>query len=629
LYRPVLQQEIPKITDPFDTEGYANQWWAEQWRRIKNGWVAPDGQYITGYQYFGINFVKAAIFDPVTGEPSGTPTDLYYFDDDRTLLFEPIWRNAGHGLIKQKRDLAVIKARDKHFSFVHMVCNLYDFVISGWNMMYATPEDKELDRYRTRLKVAYKFLPDELKGCDVSTEGNYKDKLMPDNEGEFGYPEIVDGKKITRNFIQFIPVGKKVQGNKVRGSRISRITIDEMGAFQPKFLAMLLGSAEKSMASGAKKVGHVIGGGTSDKVNSESEDFENYYKKMHPSVGDKIFIRGCDMYVGEDEKGVPFTNMKTGKTDKERATRDILKRREIAKQSGDKYKLSMIIQETPLYEEEIFTAGSESVYDEEKIRDAIHNIAVKELSSKLRRGDIEEVKDIEGVPTGELTWVDRPDGKCLVLNDYLLSRESENFKGLHVGGIDDYYKDKADFSDSKGCMIVYRRSHHNVKFGDMPILIYLDRPRARRLFVDYCKRITRFTQCMTLIELIGQNHGMANEYIEAGLDDYLLWVGDKPGIEVKERQIADMTLLCEKWFDAGLHMNVPFAILFEDGLKRWRVQGKNTDIGSAWHVVLVALDLMRFDAVEEERKRKNTAALAAAAAGKSSKDWMRLPFMRR
>ena len=579
LYRPVLHQKIPdapKFDSPDFEDSYEYVWWKEQKRRCKYGWVAPDGQYLTPWQYFGLNFVKLDFFDNDGTRQVSQP--IMYFEQDRHTI-EFIYKNRqvvfGTGQTKLAKDIAAVKARGMHWTYNAVVIMMQKFIIEGENMAYVSPEDGMTAEFKQLFLSGIRNLHPFWKPV----------KLSPDNVDKVGYGKIDPdtGEVVTRNYMLFKAVSKPELVGCLRSLRLSFVWVDEAGRFKFDYLSKFLTASKDTCGLGTQKFGQMVIGGTSDKVGNASMDFEDFYfdNKIKSKVS--FFIPCQNMYLG-------LVDMKTGKCNKDEAVKRILADREEVKH--DKLKLAMLKQERPMFVEECFLSANDSIYDNEKIGSAIEHIVMNGLESEYMRVTLEWERNINKKKTGKITLKEDVNGKWLIHKEAL---PQSQYKFLDVAGIDDYMKDgEAKYSDSQGCMVVYRQPHHRIELSDLPICVYLDRPRLRSIFQDNCLKTAAFYGCKVLIELVDLT--MARKFEESGYQENILYVNKKPGIEQSDKTIAEQTRLVEKWFEKDRHLNCTMRQIFE-ALKIWR--RKNTDIGSSFHLAMQAMDIMRGDATEE------------------------------
>lgn len=121
------------------------QYWEQETNRCLNGYVAPDGDAITGYHYFYLNY-----------SPIMKIEEVEYIDKygnkrtrrERILAFPDFWSgdyyyfNAIEQAEEEGKHMAVLKARQKGFSFkgASMLVRNYELIPGSKNFAVASEQ---------------------------------------------------------------------------------------------------------------------------------------------------------------------------------------------------------------------------------------------------------------------------------------------------------------------------------------------------------------------------------------------------------------------------------------------------------------------------------------------------------
>ena len=121
------------------------QFWEQETNRCLNGYVAPDGDAITGYHYFYLNY------SPIMKIEEVEYTDKFgnkRTRRERILAFPDFWSgdyyyfNAIEQAEEEGKHMAVLKARQKGFSFkgASMLVRNYELIPGSKNFAVASEQ---------------------------------------------------------------------------------------------------------------------------------------------------------------------------------------------------------------------------------------------------------------------------------------------------------------------------------------------------------------------------------------------------------------------------------------------------------------------------------------------------------
>lgn len=581
---------MPAIGSGMESEEY--QFWYEQKRRCTVGWTAPNGVWLNPILYFHLNFVRFPIIDK-KGRQSGASNALYFKQDHET--FDAFYYNRQLDEDIPANDIVATKSRGVHWSF-----NMASYL--AWTLLITQESGAYIGPDEATVKDFHLF----FSGVLLNIHPAFKPvKYEPNNADIIGYGvQELSGEIGTRNRIYFADVTRPKSIGALRGKRLYVVAVDEAGRYQKDYLSRFVGATRFCVELQGVKWGHMIIGGTSDKITNESADYENmYFERKVRKVS--YFIPGDSMYL-------KYFDEHTGECDREKARTDILKERAELEAAGDRIKLHEFIQEVPLEDWECFQSPTVSGYNAAMLDAQLYRIRTEFRDALWKRGRLEFIRDLAGKKTRRVEFI--PDDRGLwLLHDY--GHPQDEYKNLDFAATDDYYKDQAEYSDSLGAMIVWRGEHYNVEYSDAPVCIFLGRPQTKsKLYAEFLKGLIYFGGIEVLIENNDESFAL---YLEKeGWGNLVRWVNGKRGVKPSDKLISEMTGLCEDYIESEAFMKCD-SILIIEALKKWRASAKtNTDIGSAFHTLLLFRDILKSERTRRRQQTEEAPAKPALTWGK-------------
>jgi len=575
-YRPVVKEGCRPIPIQSSPTFYADrEWWDEQVRRCMFGWIAPDGVFINPIYYFFLNFIFVDIFDEVNKDQGWK--NPYYRDGDKAY-FDEVYNNQ-YKIVGDKhinaKDLIVAKGRRKGWSTSEWGIEIWWLIFrQERNTLRAYANEDQLKKERPTLEKMYELLHPFWK---LNKDGIPTELIMTNNENLVqGYK--IGGTKIPINKIMLTVVDAK--GTGARGESIEKITIIEAGTHDK--LAPFIGASQDTLKQGIYKFGMILCGGTSDSINNKSTDYKTLFFNAKRNNFRSVFTAANVCYQG-------CIDYYTGESKRDMAKSIILEERD--RRKHDQKSLAMFIQENPLNVYESFIPSTDSEYDKVKIDQQLHYIFENGMDDLWIKGKFERMRDISGEYTDKVIFKETTSGNWMMLKGHGLPDDS--IENLYVIGIDDVYKDKAPHSDSQNAVVVYKRDTTYAKPGelyDLPVCFYLGRhPSRKGDWKEFRDCIDFYSNCKVMFEHNDSSGfiGYAREY---GLINRFIYVKGEIGIRVSDQSIADMTYQAINYFDEDRHLRVFHSALI-DSFNRWRAE--NSDIASAFHLVLLALSLLK------------------------------------
>lgn len=577
-YRPVTKlARLPDV--PRQRGDRSWEWWREQISRCRKGWVAPDGHYLNGYQYFYLNFMQIPIQDKENAIAEWRQP--YFRDNDETIM-SILWRNTSrklaNGTTTNARNHVEAKCRSIGWTQISLLgVAMHTFIFRpdrAIGMGYSDDEVIDIERLWfqeswARLPLIFRIWKGQILEPQYNNKGNFtvgwKD---PDN------PKIVR----EHNNVQFKIVAEKA--GVFKGQRLNLIVAIEAGKWKGESLKNFYNENLDCLEMGDYKWGMFLIGGTSNVIINKSTNYKDIYFNYQAYNATRHFTPKSMVLTG-------FIDMRTGISDQVGAMAHILAVRK--SKEGDAHTYQQYIIENPLTDLEAFTPNESFAYDTARLQTQIAFVETQGFNTLWRRGRIDYERDHSGVPTKRLKFFEDPTGKWLVNLEGLPNRR---YKNLYVAGFDDTYKgaeeDKLRAQDSRNCMVIYcQPTIQPIAKSDMPVAIFLHQTPDMDDIYEDCLNGLRFWdvgQC-----LYEYNHDGFVKYLrDAGESRRLFWVGNKPGLVVKGKVKTELTFLGHTYFKEMRYQNITSVEI----LKALLVWGgkSNTDIGSAFHLVLYLLD---------------------------------------
>lgn len=350
---------------PRGTSDYI-KYWDEETKRCLDGYTAEDGEYITGYHYFYLNYspiytvkvkdyidrygVKRQRRERSFGFPSFWDYDAYYFYgiEDAELVGQ---------------HMAVMKARKKGYSFkgASMLVRNYEFIPGSKNFAIAS-EQKFLigDGLLTKAWQIMDFVDkntawakQRLKSTAMERTSGFKVKDEFGKETEQGYQSSIIG------------ITLKNDPERIRGTRGKLFLWEEAGKFENLQEAWSIARASLELDDGttfgAMQIMYGTGGTEGAAFDGLKDAFyhpSSYNIYEFPNIWDEDVDENskCAFFVpqwanmeGFDEDGNQKYMDKDGNSLRDIAVRECVKQRKIVQEGkGDQQLLDRYVAERPL-----------------------------------------------------------------------------------------------------------------------------------------------------------------------------------------------------------------------------------------------------------------------------------------
>lgn len=505
---------------PRGTTDY-NKYWEQETDRCLNGYTAPDGEGITGYNYFYLNYspimrLKEEEYTDREGNlrkrrqrilefPSFWDYDYYYF-----CAIEQAELEGKH--------MAVLKCRQRGYSFKggSMLVRNYMLIPGSKNFAIAS-EQKFLicDGLLTKAWQIMDFL-------DKHTAWAKQRLVSTRMERTSGY-KITDefGKQTEQGYLSSITgITLKNDPERVRGTRAKLVLWEEGGKFPSLLDAWRIEQPSVETDDG-KAFGLMIAFGTGGTEGASFEGLKELFYKpksynvlSFPNIWDEgrentecaFFVPAYSNLESFDDDGNQVYMDKDGNSYKEKAIQNLIDQRNKVKDGGaSQQSIDRFISERPIRPAEAVLELGKNIFPRKLLMDQLTRIRTnKKLQSMKHIVDLEwdgngQVKATEK-PSGDITNYplkkgDKPHGS-VVIWEYPVKDPP---LGLYIGGCDPYDHDDS-FTNSLGSTFIFKRVRAGEAWTDVIVAEYSGRPDTAEEYYENVRKLLTFYNARLLFE---------------------------------------------------------------------------------------------------------------------------------
>lgn len=505
---------------PRGTTDY-NKYWEQETDRCLNGYTAPDGEGITGYNYFYLNYspimrLKEEEYTDREGNlrkrrqrilefPSFWDYDYYYF-----CAIEQAELEGKH--------MAVLKCRQRGYSFKggSMLVRNYMLIPGSKNFAIAS-EQKFLigDGLLTKAWQIMDFL-------DKHTAWAKQRLVSTRMERTSGY-KITDefGKQTEQGYLSSITgITLKNDPERVRGTRAKLVLWEEGGKFPSLLDAWRIEQPSVETDDG-KAFGLMIAFGTGGTEGASFEGLKELFYKpksynvlSFPNIWDEgrentecaFFVPAYSNLESFDDDGNQVYMDRDGNSYKEKAIENLIDQRNKVKDGGaSQQSIDRFISERPIRPTEAVLELGKNIFPRKLLMDQLTRIRTnKKLQSMKHIVDLEwdgngQVKATEK-PSGDITNYplkkgDKPHGS-VVIWEYPVKDPPH---GLYIGGCDPYDHDDS-FTNSLGSTFIFKRVRAGEAWTDVIVAEYSGRPDTAEEYYENVRKLLTFYNARLLFE---------------------------------------------------------------------------------------------------------------------------------
>ena len=505
---------------PVGTTDY-NKYWEQETDRCKNGYIAPDGEGITGYNYFYLNY--SPIFKLVETEYTDRNGDLRK-RRERILQFPSFWDYdyyyfcAIEEAEQQGKHMAVLKSRQRGYSFkgASMLVRNYMLIPGSKNFAVAS-EQKFLigDGLLTKAWQIMDFL-------DQHTAWAKQRLVSTRMERVSGY-KVTDefGKQTERGYLSsIVGITLKNDPERIRGTRGKLVLWEEGGKFPDLLDAWRIEQPSVETDDGVA-FGLMIAFGTGGTIGASFEGLKELFYKPNannvlafPNIWDDgmentecgFFVPAYSNLESFDDDGNQRFMDKDGNSLKELAIQNLIEQRNKIKDGGaSQQSIDRFISERPMKPAEAVLELGKNIFPRKLLMDQLTRIRTnKKLQSMKHIVDLEwdgngQVKATEK-PSGDITNYplkkgDKPHGS-VVIWEYPVKDPP---LGLYIGGCDPYDHDDS-FTNSLGSTFIFKRVRAGEAWTDVIVAEYSGRPDTAEEYYENVRKLLTFYNARLLFE---------------------------------------------------------------------------------------------------------------------------------
>ena len=555
-------------------------YWDRETERCINGFTAEDGEYITGYHYFYLNYspiytIKAEQYTDRRGNKRTRRI--------RSLSFPSFWDYDAYYYytIEAAEDvgkhLAVLKCRKRGYSFkgASMLVRNYELIPGSKNFAVAS-EQKYLigDGLLTKAWAIMDFCDrntawakQRLKSTNMERTSGFKIKDEFGKETEDGYMSSIIG------------ITLKNDAERIRGTRGKLILWEEAGKFADIKEAWSIARSSLESDDGVA-FGTQIAFGTGG---TEGVDFEglkdmffhpdSYNIYSQPNIWDDnaeetncgFFCPQWSNMEGFDEKGNQIFMDKDGNSLRELSIKECVKqRKEVQDGRGDQQLLDRFIAERPLKPAEAVLELGGNIFPRKQLLDQLNRLRTNIKLQNMKHvvdlswdgdGKVKATEKKSGdITTYPLKSGEKPEGSVVIWEYPIINPPY----GLYIAGLDPYDQNESG-TNSLGSIIIYKRFKAGEAWTDTIVAEYSGRPGTADEYYENVRKLLIFynARCLYENEKIGIYQHFVNKHC-----DYLL--ADQPD-KVIAQIFRDSRVNRKK----GCHMTKQVRQFAEEKINEW------------------------------------------------------------
>lgn len=560
------------------------KYWDEEMQRCIYGYTADDGDFITGYNYFYLNFcpITRISYKKVKnrkGIEEFQPVSDHSFPD--FFDYDYFYFTAIEEAEEKGKHICLLKSRRKGFSLKGgaMACRNFYLIPNSKSYVYASNK-----QYLTDDGILTKAW-DYMDFIDKNTAWGKKRSIntqMHRRAGFFSKDEY--GNVVELGYkSEIIGVTLKDNPDVVRGKRAKLILFEEAGSFSELGAAWQI--ARPSVEQGSVTFGTMICWGTGGDEGSAFETLKDmfYNPQGYNCLGfhniwdefgsDKPCGFFCPQYTNlddRDENGNRIYMDVDGNTLTRPAMEKILSdRKQVVDNATNAAAIDRYIAERPITPAEAMLEFNGNIFPKKELQEQLAKIRTNKKLSNHK-----QVGDLVWEPNGSLKWVPKKQGD---ITHFPLKKEDDPTgaiviwehpvqdapHGLYILGVDPYDHDQSG-TNSLGSTFVYKRFQGFEEYYDIIVAEYTGRPNSAEEYYENLRKLAIYYNGKVMYE--NERKGLF-PYFTTKHCDYLL--ADQPDI------INDVVGNSKVQRKKGCHMNKQIKQWGEGLIKDWLNEEKS------------------------------------------------------
>lgn len=505
---------------PRETTDY-NNYWDQETERCLNGYTAPDGDYITGYHYFYLNYSPIMKLEEVkyTDRNGNVRTRR-----ERILDFPRFWDydyyyyNAIEEAEDQGKHMSVLKSRQRGYSFkgASMLVRNYELIPGSKNFAVAS-EQKFLigDGLLTKAWQIMDFI-------DKHTDWAKQRLVSTRMERVAGY-KVTDefGKQTEQGYMSSITgITLKNDPERIRGTRGKLVLWEEGGKFPGLSDAWRIEQPSVETDDGVA-FGLMIAFGTGGTEGASFTGLKELFYKPEaynvlafPNIWDDnaeqtncgFFVPSWSNLESFDEDGNYVYMDEDGNSLREKAIENLIEQRNKIKDGGaSQQSIDRFISERPIKPREAVLELGKNIFPRKLLMDQLTRIRT---NNKLR--NMKHIVDLNWDGNGQIIATEKKSGD---ITEYPLKKGDKPHGsvviweypikdppfGLYIGGCDPYDHDDS-FTNSLGSVFIFKRVKAGEAWNDVIVAEYSGRPDTAEEYYENVRKLLVFYNARLLFE---------------------------------------------------------------------------------------------------------------------------------
>ena len=517
----IFFQEHGRYTNaPRGTTDYI-QYWEQETNRCLNGYVSDDGDSITGYHYFYLNY------SPIMKLEEKEYVDRYgniRRKRERVLSFPDFWDydyyyfNAIEQAEQEGKHMATLKCRQRGYSFkgASMLVRNYELIPGSKNFAVAS-EQKFLvgDGLLTKAWQIMDFV-------DKHTEWSKQRLTSTRMERVSGF-KITDefGKQTEQGYLSSITgITLKNDPERLRGTRGKLVLFEEGGKFPNLETAWRIEQpaveTDDGVAFGLLCLFGTGGteGGSFDGLKNIFYNPKAFNVLSFPNIWDDgqeqtecgFFVPAWSNLQSFDDKGNQIFMDQFGNSLKNKAIEELINQRNVIKDGGaSQTSIDRFVSERPLKPQEAVLELGKNIFPRKLLMDQLTRIRTNTKIRNMKHivdlswdgnGGVQATEKKSGdITTYHLKKDDKPNGS-VVIWEYPIPDAPF---GLYIGGCDPYDHDSS-FTNSLGSTFIFKRVRAGEAWNDVIVAEYTGRPDTAEEYYENVRKLLIFYNARLLFE---------------------------------------------------------------------------------------------------------------------------------
>lgn len=540
------------------------KYWDEERRRCIEGYTADDGDFISGYNYFYLNYCP---IQRITNKTFTRADGTTYNKRINEVNFPDFWDydyyyfSAVQEAEEQGKHLCVLKSRRRGYSFKggSMACRNYYLIPNSKTFVYAANK-----QYLTEDGILTKAW-DYMDFIDKNTAWGKKRSVNTQMRKRAGfYIKDEYGNQIEMGYKSEITgVTLKDNPSSIRGKRANLIMFEEGGSMSELGAAWQIArpSVEVDGVAFAPMIIWGTGGDEDSKFATLKDmfynpkgynclEFDNIWDEAATSTKCGFFVPQYTNMDIRDEHGTRLYMDNDGNTLYKPAIEYILaERQKVIENATSNAAIDRYVAERPITPAEAMLEFNGNIFPKKELQE---QLSLLRTNKKLQNH--KQVGDLVWQPDGTIKWVIKKNGD--ITHYPLKQREDptgsiviwehpnkDASPGLYIAGIDSYDYDESS-TTSLGSCFIYKRIQSIEQYSDIIVAEYTGRPKSAEEFYENVRKLLLYYNARAMYE--NQNKGIF-VYFTNKHCDYLL--ADQPDI------INDIVSNSKVNRKKGCHMN--------------------------------------------------------------------------